>query len=160
MQANWIGKSRGMDIRMKRVSCGGQGGLLVRRRCWRLDRLDRLGRPRRLPWMRGRVQIERLHLGACPGSLAQELERRVHAGIVREAADLDAIAETVPSVSLDEMLDHRLERDAVQGIDGTRLIHRLGHRRGQHVGWGDGMTVKSSRREAPAGAIPRGDLPP
>jgi hypothetical protein len=63
--------------------------------------------------MGGGVEVERFHFGARPRCFAQELEGGVHAGIVREAADLDAIGQPIPSVSLDEMLDHRLERDAV-----------------------------------------------
>lgn len=48
---------------------------------------------------------------------------------MRKGADLDAIAKAIPSVPLNEMLDHRFEGHAMQGIDGTRLSHGRGRRR-------------------------------
>ncbi len=82
-----------------------------------------------LPRMCRRVEVQRFHFRARPRCLAQELERRVHARIVREASDLNAIAKAIPSVPPNEMLDHRFEGHAVQGIDGTRLSHWRGRRR-------------------------------
>ena len=42
---------------------------------------------------------------------------------MRESADVDPVAQSVPAVAFDEMLEHRLEGDAVQMIDGARFGH-------------------------------------
>src|SRR5947209_4577225 len=73
--------------------------------------------------MRYRVQVQRLNLRSRPRRFAQELERGIHAGVVGKTSDLDALAESVPSIALDEVLDHRLERDTVERVDFAGLRH-------------------------------------
>src|SRR5215211_3157583 len=73
--------------------------------------------------MRRRVCIQRLHLRPRPRRPPQELERRADARVVREAADRDALAEAAPAVALDEVLEHGLERDAVQRVGAAGRVH-------------------------------------
>lgn len=71
-----------------------------------------------------RPKIEALDLGPRPGGLAQELETRIDARIEKETADFNLLRQPGPAVLLDEVREHRLERDPVQRVVGFWLRHR------------------------------------
>lgn len=63
-------------------------------------------------------EVETFHLLPSPGRLAQELQARPHAGVVREAAHRHHVAQLLPAVVVGQGGDDGLERQAVQGVAG------------------------------------------
>ena len=92
-------------------------------RCWRLKRLG-VGRSK--PWsgslktltflVTQHEQVKALHLLARPWRFAQKLQAGAQAGIVREAAYGDALAQIVPAIKVSQTGDDGLERESVQWV--------------------------------------------
>ena len=63
-------------------------------------------------------QVQPFHLVARPGCLAQELQARRHAGLMREAAHRNALAQAGPAEMGAQGGHHGFECDAVQRVAG------------------------------------------
>ena len=81
-----------------------------------------------IPLVRLLLDEPRLDLPARPVCLAQKCEAGFHARIHLEAADGDAVSHFDPAEACDELIDDRLQFDAVQGIEGMMggRCHGLG----------------------------------
>lgn len=69
-------------------------------------------------------QVQPFHLVTRPGRLAQELQAGRHAGLLRETAHRNALAQADPAVVGAQGGHHGFQRDAVQGVAGLRRAGR------------------------------------
>ena len=70
-------------------------------------------------------QIKRFDLFTRPRRFAQKLQAGSHAGIIGKAANIDALAETLPAVMCGQAGDDRFQLDAMQRIAGLARGQRL-----------------------------------
>ncbi len=75
-------------------------------------------------------QVKTFHFLACPRGFAQKLQARSDAGVVREAANRDALAQVIPAVMVGQAVHKGFQGQAVQGVAHLRA---LGSRCGQLV---------------------------
>jgi len=80
------------------------------------------GFPRSCP---NQVEIQQLHLLARPKVAAQEFETGGEAGVVGEAADIDLSPEFFPTIVTHQLVEDRLQRDAMKRILGLFLGHEV-----------------------------------
>ena len=71
------------------------------------------------------IEIERFHFLACPGGAPQEFEAGSNAGVMRKTADIDFSSQRIPAMATNQLVEHFLERDAVQRIVRLGRIHWL-----------------------------------
>jgi len=70
-------------------------------------------------------QIQVFHFLARPGSLAQELQAGTDTGIHREAADGNPVAQLIPSIARQQLLQDRRQFNPMKRIVRVLGIHRL-----------------------------------
>ena len=72
------------------------------------------------------VEVPRFDFLPRPRRLTQKGETRLDARVKLETSNGDAAAQRFPSHTIDEVHEHRLQRDAVERIVRVRLTHLLG----------------------------------
>ena len=83
-------------------------------------------------------QVQTFHLLTCPWGFTQKLQTGAHAGLVREAAYRNALAQIVPPIKVGQPGDDGLEREPVQRV--ARLNWTCGWR-GFWVRWNGGQVI-------------------
>lgn len=77
-----------------------------------------------LPRIRAnRVKVQRLHLLARPRVAAQEFETGAEAGVVSEAADIDLLSRSFPTILAHQLIQDHLQRNAMEEIIGLTFGH-------------------------------------
>ena len=72
-------------------------------------------------------QIQVFHFLSRPGGLAQELQAGTDAGIHREATDGNPVAQLIPSISRQQLLQNGHKLNAMKRIAGVLGIHQTRH---------------------------------
>lgn len=75
-------------------------------------------------------QIQAFYFVAGPWRFAKKFQARIHAGVVREAANWDANSQLIPAKIIGQLRDHGFEGDAVQRVAGLFRVWRHGGHRG------------------------------
>jgi len=75
--------------------------------------------------LRGGAKVQLFYLGSGPGRGAQKLQAGFDAGVLLEAVDVYQLAQFLPAIVINQLVENGFQREAMQGIIFLCVVHGI-----------------------------------